>query len=869
MADAPGDAAYHAWREQYLDAEDAFFEQEERGYLDDPEERRVHDDIMARADAEMEAMRAQHPEFAARFDHEVMAPILQERARQRVQNQLKVGKDSAANNKRRMAGGNSSSAPSTRSMWGFLEPSGLAGGSSGSSLAERRSGTAQELARARSALHGGFGSTNARRPPARPSAPPVPRNPTPARPASAPAAAAAPVAAPVVTPAAPATVAPMSEAARFKALAQRSNAAAAAARAAKRKPTAAEAADIKAYADAYNARRSGQNESLAPQVAEGQARAAAAKAYADAHPEESLHTAFDPVTRKRVFFNAADRDAVHADMEARAYDEKYEKEKRDNPTNAWFRDLNQRLINGVRRHVAPGGVLDKWLPQPYAHYDRHMSKDDFILNGVSRGMDMGSDAIEQEMAARNAAQDQLAAPPTAKDPNSLVLYDDSGKGEAGGPESYDVGAAAPAEPPDFIPAAARDQYRRSSQTKRNAMYTKFKARSEGDFQQGGDMYGGAAREYKSAKAAYMAKLAAEPPTLQHPGNGLVSHALYGPDVSKDLMARARAHDALRIKALQARRASKQSRVLTRAQARAAEARAAANTAAMEDLAPPALRRAGLRPRLYSQAAVRGRGGLDGGGLSDDESGYSSEDSSLSGGSEELDGGAAREYKSAKAAYMAKLAAMAMRAEEIPGDFRFKDDYLKIKRLKGREGVSKSLLKLAKHHKKLRKQLREQRQQQGHYYFNDDMGLPSSYAAAAYRTTRRKPESHRRRVQFAEGSGLYGGMLPDTSLTQDDFVQDLPEDNVFHQRYPGMTDFNNRRFSAGPWGYTPSARKQWANISGRPDNPLDGSSGRGFAAVGGDGKRVHDPFSDLDAYDRAAHWAYTGGGGAGFKRGRSW
>lgn len=110
----------------------------------------------------------------------------------------------------------------------------------------------------------------------------------------------------------------------------------------------------------------------------------------------------------------------------------------------------------------------------------------------------------------------------------------------------------------------------------------------------------------------------------------------------------------------------------------------------------------------------------------------------------------------------------------------------------------------------------------------------------------------------DDSELRGGLLPGAELSDDDFVDELPQDNVYHQKYPGLSDFNNRRFTSKPvWGYTPDARSQWVPVT-RPSN-LDGSSGTGLAAEGGDGKSPSDPFSDVTASDREHGFDYVGGG----------
>ena len=111
--------------------------------------------------------------------------------------------------------------------------------------------------------------------------------------------------------------------------------------------------------------------------------------------------------------------------------------------------------------------------------------------------------------------------------------------------------------------------------------------------------------------------------------------------------------------------------------------------------------------------------------------------------------------------------------------------------------------------------------------------------------------------FRRGGGvLTGGLLPGVGLTDSDFVGDLPQDNVFHQAYPGLSDFGNRRFSAPPWGFEPTARKQDIPVS-RPTR-YDGSSGKGLAAQGGDGRSYRDPFRDLRSSDRARQAGFVGG-----------
>ena len=104
--------------------------------------------------------------------------------------------------------------------------------------------------------------------------------------------------------------------------------------------------------------------------------------------------------------------------------------------------------------------------------------------------------------------------------------------------------------------------------------------------------------------------------------------------------------------------------------------------------------------------------------------------------------------------------------------------------------------------------------------------------------------------------LRGGLLPGVGLRDVDFCQDMPQDNVYHQKYPGLSDFNNRRFTAPPLGFTPEARRHDVPVS-KPTR-YDGSSGQGLAAQGGDGRRASNPFRDLSKSDRAHAFDYVGG-----------
>ena len=107
------------------------------------------------------------------------------------------------------------------------------------------------------------------------------------------------------------------------------------------------------------------------------------------------------------------------------------------------------------------------------------------------------------------------------------------------------------------------------------------------------------------------------------------------------------------------------------------------------------------------------------------------------------------------------------------------------------------------------------------------------------------------------TGLRGGLLPGAGLSERDFVADMPADNVYHQQYPGLSDFGNRRFVAPPWGYTPAVRKQEIPVSRH--TYLDGAGGSGFAAQGGDGLPSSNPFRDVNSSDRAHGFDYVGGG----------
>lgn len=111
---------------------------------------------------------------------------------------------------------------------------------------------------------------------------------------------------------------------------------------------------------------------------------------------------------------------------------------------------------------------------------------------------------------------------------------------------------------------------------------------------------------------------------------------------------------------------------------------------------------------------------------------------------------------------------------------------------------------------------------------------------------------------AVGRGLSGGLLPDRGLKDSDFVQNMPQDNVYKQKVATPGNFNARWFDEPPLGYKPTRRRQWVNISG-VDNPLDGQSGIGLAAQGGDGKKPDDPFKDLRANDAKIRFSMVGRG----------
>ena len=129
--------------------------------------------------------------------------------------------------------------------------------------------------------------------------------------------------------------------------------------------------------------------------------------------------------------------------------------------------------------------------------------------------------------------------------------------------------------------------------------------------------------------------------------------------------------------------------------------------------------------------------------------------------------------------------------------------------------------------------------------------------------RKERKRVRRAMRALEGAGLLlaptplrGGLLSTQGLSDRDFVQDLPQDNVFTQAAPGLSDFNNRRFGAPDWGYTPDVRKAYNPVSF--PTKYDGSSNRGLAADGGDGNSHPNPFSDVTASDERHGFDYVGG-----------
>ena len=712
---------------------------------------------------------------------------------------------------------------------------------------------------------------------------------------------------------------PPDEFAKFKALSKKANAASTAALSARRKPTPEEAAAIKAYADAYEARRARTNAGQAENVARGKVLADEAAAYMKAHPEEQQLTSRNYVTGERMQYATKDAAAHHADQLEKFHQHFYDWEREKRPDQAWFRDLNNRLIGTVRKHVNPGGLLDRVLPQQDPAY--HGREGDFLLDGVSKAGDAmngafattGVGSTMQGLASRagygglraedaptggsDVASTQLSAPPTAKEPNDLMLP--SGKGERGG----------------------------------------------------------------SAKSAYIARLCWEQDLdgfdPANPQEGLSPGKVFrmGDDASKDLKARAEKRHLEQLKLRRAETALSKWVLKSRAAKHAAAVAAAAPPpdapgrrrrqvpSAGVGPAPAREPRAAARAQRDMMAAnlshIRGRG-MEEEDDSDEEEVYTGgvmsskrgrsefefEDSDYDVFGDELHGG------SQASNFMAAAMASAKKRHELPEGFdphrvrnpskdmqSHMQDWAywdEVYRSEGRPKIFRdpAYEVSAPYRRPYRPKpakpkpaaaaaprdsgeadfSRYEVRQDGDFLLPAGakrtqalaaLGLPADATAkevqSAYRRAmlRLHPDKTGgvRTPAFEavtsakialiggglEGAGLddtedtlRGGLLPRTALTDSDFVEDMPQDNVFKQRYPGLSDFGNRRFAAGPWGYTPSSRKQWVNISGTP-NRYDGSSNRGLAAEGGDGKRVHSPFGDVRSFDRAAQFAYQGAG----------
>ena len=238
--------------------------------------------------------------------------------------------------------------------------------------------------------------------------------------------------------------------ATFKALAAKANAASKSALSARRKPTPEETAAIKAYADIYEARRQHTNAGQAENVTRGKKLADDAQAYMKAHPEEQQLWSRNYVTGERMQYAAKDATAHHADQLQKFHQNFYDWEAKEKPDRAWFRDLNNRLIDTARKHVIPGGLLDRVLPQHDPGYVGRQG--DPILDAVSSVGTAANSAVASTgvgaastglagLAHRAgfaasaeqtpSATEQVSAPPTAKEPNDLVV-DDGGKGNQGG-----------------------------------------------------------------------------------------------------------------------------------------------------------------------------------------------------------------------------------------------------------------------------------------------------------------------------------------------------------------------------------------------------------------------------------------------------
>lgn len=783
-------------------------------------------------------------------------------------------------------------------MWDFLQPvqpcrtggSSHPSGSATASLSRKADLTASTLSEARGSLYGGKVDPRARwqqqEKPAAASAPPrVPPPSAPAPPATAPQ--------PPVRP--PAAKKPMTEKQRMKALADRAMAASKAALSAGRAPNAQEKADMQAYKDAYEGRRTTEVENNRGMVEEGARKAKAAQEYADAHPELQTHTAWDK-DNGRVYFQGDEKEALQADHDKRMWEHMWEQERQTDPTSAFFRDMNSRLIDAARKHVVPGGFLDKVLPQQYQHYTRQPNK---MLDSAFGAFDqLASTALpsfgEEE---DNPAAEQEAVGPTPKDPNTLMLEDgpgpgappprqpssgmlEDGKGNAPPPASSSPGpesnfdnyerkgadgfrvpagperAAALAAiglPSNATAADVQQAFRRFARTNHPdkagsdpAAYERFNRTKIALI--GGRMVntGG------SMASGYVRKLAAMRPTPADPAQGLRRYkvqAMY-PWASQDLQHRADLHTIERLRVIKAQRARlKVDAAILGYQERKREAAAAAAAAAAEAEAARRRRRqsAGVGPRTQpvreSAVRLRERGFLvRGSGLQEDEENDDSDDMGLTGGA--FVKGDNVLYSGPAASWVPEDRILVVVKMTESGDVLVEDPETGTRRI-----VPEATLSVVE----------------------DDPPSPPG-----------KPPLHRpsRRDVSAgiamrgkgiddygaedEEEDLVGGMLPHDTLDDDDFVTDLPQDNVYSQAYPGLSDFNNRRFSAGPWGYTPSSRKQWVNVSGA-DNPYDGSSNRGLAAQGGDGAAHTDPFADITPYDRYAHYAYTGAGLAGKRR----